>query len=245
MSHTINAQVLFFAKRGTAFAVAGMAFFAASAYGHDAWLDTAPQGAAGQFLVRFTDDSKPLPYPQAKLTRVWGINAGGKTLNVTPVMEGELARISAPPGAELLALEFDNGFYSKTTQGTVNKPRNEAPGSISALWAQKGGKYVMQWSAVSQKPVGLKLEIVPLSSAAPKAGDQLAVQVLWDGKPVEGLKVSKGEHESGVKTDAQGRATYKVEPGRNFVWTERRVKVEGDPRFDSLAFASNLVFTVK
>lgn len=164
------------------------------------------------------------------------------TLQQTP---GEgLSRISAPLDAALLALEFDNGFYSKTTQGTVNKPKNEAPGAVSELWAKKTSKYVVQWNAAVQKPLGMQLEIVPLSASLPKAGDTLTLQVLWDGVPVEGLKVSKGEHDSGEKTDANGRATYRVQPGRNFIWTERRVKVSGDadPRYDSLAVATNLVF---
>ena len=58
------------------------------------------------------------------------------------------------------------------------------------------------------------------------------------------VDVSRREHDSGEKTDGNGRATYRVQPGRNFIWTERRVKVSGDtdPRYESLAVATNLVF---
>ena len=84
-----------------------------------------------------------------------------------------------------------------------------------------------------------------MTSVQPKAGDVLTVQVLWEGKPLEGVKVSKGEHDEGVKTNATGKATCKVEAGQNFVWTERRAKFEGDPHFDLLAVALNLVFMAR
>jgi|GEM_PF-214907 len=222
----------------------GLVLNAGLACAHDAMFEPAVPAASGQFVVRFSDDGKPLPYPPAKLTRVWAYNAAGQTVTLQPMPGDSFSRISAPADAALLALEFDNGFYSKTTQGTVNKPKNEAPSAVSALWAKKTGKYVIQWNGTVQKPLGMQLEIVPLSSGLPKAGDTLTVQVLWNGLPVEGLKVSKGEHDNGEKTDINGRATYRVQPGRNFIWTERRVKVSGDidPRYDSLAVASNLIF---
>lgn len=242
MNHNSTTYFSSIAKRGLILAALG--FAVGSAHCHDVWFDVASPATTEQYLVRFTDDTKPVPYTQDKLTKVWGYDAAGKILVLKPVMEGDLARVTAPPEAVLLALEFDNGFYSRTTQGTVNKPMNEAVGAVSAVWAQKAGKHVTQWGATAQKPIGLRLEIVPLAAVLPKSGDTLTVQVLSDGKPVEGVKVSKGEHESGVKTDEQGRATYKVGPGRNFVWAERRVKVEGDPRYDTLAVSTNLVFTV-
>ncbi len=119
---------------------------------------------------------------------------------------------------------------------------NEAPGAVSGVWARKTAKYVVRWTPQVAKPLGVQYEIVPLSTTAPKAGDTITVQVLFEGKPVEGVKVSKSEHASGERTDAQGRAAYKVDAGRNFIWSERRAKVTGDPRFDSLATATNVVF---
>ncbi len=217
-----------------------------TANAHDAFFDPATPATPGQFIVRFADDGKPVPYPATKLTRAWGYSAAGQPVvlqqTVQPGIVDGAVRVGAPPEADLLALEFTNGFFSRTTSGTVEKPMNEVSGAVSGVWAKKTAKYVVRWSAPVQKPVGLQMEIVPLSPNAPKAGDTITVQVLWDGKPLEGVKVSKSEHASGEKTDADGRATYKVDAGRNFVWTERRMKVTGDPRYDSLAVASNLIF---
>ncbi len=224
-------------------ALAALALAAAgSALAHDALFEPATPAAPGRYIVRYADEGKPLPYPPAKLTKVWGYDAAGKTLALQASPETDVVRVQAPREATLLALEFDNGFYSRTTSGTVNKPMNEAPGAVSALWAKKTGKYVVQWTPQVAQPLGMQFEIVPLAAAAPKAGDTLTVQVLFEGKPVEGIKVSKSEHGSGEKTDAQGRASYRVDAGRNFIWAERRAPVRGDPRHDSLATASNVVF---
>jgi nickel transport protein len=217
---------------------------AGHAFSHDAWLDPAP-GGTGDFMVRFTDDKKPQPYPASKVTRVVSYNAAGQALALNPSTSGELSRVMAPADSAMLTLEFDNGFYSRTVRGTVNKPMNEVPGATAATWALKTGKYIKQWSPLAQKANGLRLEIVPQTSEQPKVGDVLTVQVLWEGKPLEGVKVSKGEHDEGVKTDASGKASYKVDAGQNFVWTERRAPFEGDARFNLLAVASNLVFNAR
>lgn len=110
---------------------------------------------------------------------------------------------------------------------------------------KKTGKYVVQWTPQLVQPLGMEFEIVPLSATAPKAGDTITVQVLFEDTPVEDTKVSRSEHGSGEKTDAQGRAPAAWRPGRNFIWSVRRVPAKGDPRHDSLATASNIVFEAK
>lgn len=214
-----------------------------SATAHDAILEPAAPAAPGQYVVRYTDhNGKHLEYPASKVSKVWALDAAGKLLEVKTTAGADAVRAAAPAEATLLALEYDNGFFSKTTSGTVNQPMNEVKGAVSGLWAKKTAKYVVQWNAQVNKPLGMQFEIVPLATGTPKAGDTIAVQVLFEGKPVEGIKVAKGEEASGERTDAQGRANYKVEAGRNFIWAERRVKVAGDPRFDTLANATNVTF---
>ncbi|NJS37070.1 MAG: DUF4198 domain-containing protein [Brachymonas sp.] len=192
--------------------------------------------------MRFADEGKPLAYPASKLKRTWAYNAAGQSVALQQTPAGDVVRVAAPQDAALLALEFENGFFSRSTTGTIEKPMNEVPGAVSAVWAKKSGKYVTQWSAPVNKPVGMQLEIIPTNTALPKPGELLTVQVLWDGKPVEGVTISKGEKESGEKTNANGMATYKVQAGSNFVWAERRIPVAGDPRYTTLAVATNLIF---
>jgi nickel transport protein len=222
--------------------LAAMFASAGLAQAHDAFFELAAPAQAGQFIVRFADEGKPIAYPPAKLKRTWAYNASGQNVTLQQTPSAEVVRISAPPEAAMMALEFENGFFSRSTSGTVEKPMNEVPGAVSATWAKKAGKYITQWSAPVNKPMGLQLEIVPMSASMPKTGDTMSVQVLWEGKPIEGILVSKGEKQPGEKSDANGMATYKVQAGQNFVWAERRIPVAGDPRYTTLAVATNLIF---
>jgi nickel transport protein len=222
--------------------VAALFTSAGLAHAHDAFFELVTPAQAGQFIVRFADEGKPIAYPPAKLKRTWAYSASGQTVALQQTPSAELVRISAPPEAAMLALEFENGFFSRSTSGTVEKPMNEVPGAVSGTWAKKASKYITQWSAPVNKPVGLQLEIVPMSTTMPKAGDTMSVQVLWEGKPIEGILISKGEKQPGEKSDANGMATYKVQSGQNFVWAERRMPVAGDPRYTTLAVATNLIF---
>lgn len=215
------------------------------AQAHDAFFEPAAPAQAGQFIVRFADEGKPIAYPAAKLKRTWALGAAGQSVALQQTPAADFVRITAPADAAVMALEFENGFFSRSTSGTIEKPMNEVPGAVSAVWAKKAGKYIAQWSAPVNKPMGLQLEIVPMSAALPKPGDTLQVQVLWEGKPIEGMLVSKGEKHPGEKTDTNGMATYKVQAGSNFIWAERRIPVAGDPRYTTLAVATNVIFVTQ
>jgi nickel transport protein len=215
---------------------------AGAAHAHDAFFESLSTGGDGKFIVRFADQGKPLSYAPSKLKRTWAYNHAGQELSLQQTPGADVVEIKAPADAVMLALEFENGFFSRLPSGSVEKPMNEVPGALSAVWAKKTGKYVLQWAGPVNKPAGMELEIIPTTASAPKAGDVIKVQVLWQGKPIEGVMVSKGEHQVGMTTDANGFTTYKVQQGQNFVWAERRIPVTGDARYTTLAVATNLVF---
>lgn len=74
------------------------------------------------------------------------------------------------------------------------------------------------------KPIGHKLEIIPLSNPCRwRVGDEVSVRVLLDGKPAAKLRVSSGreglpEHTyvEHVLTDSEGTARFK--PARSGLW---------------------------
>lgn len=78
-------------------------------------------------------------------------------------------------------------------------------------------------AAVITKPVGLKIEIVP--QAVPHLGDDLPIQVLFEGRPIGPLQVFAGAEGTGpaavFSTDAQGRVRIPLNrPGR---WNIRTI----------------------
>ena len=216
-----------------------------AAHAHDAFFESLSSGSDGKFIVRFADQGKPLSYSPSKLKRTWAYNKAGQEVPLQQTPGADVVEIKAPADAAMLALEFENGFFSRLPSGSVEKPMNEVPGATTGVWAKKTGKYVLQWGGAVNKPAGMELEIIPTATSTPKAGDVIKVQVLWQGKPIEGVMVSKGEHQVGMTTDANGFTTYNVQPGHNFVWAERRIPVAGDARYTTLAVATNLVFVAE
>lgn len=103
--------------------------------------------------------------------------------------------------------------------------------------------------AVATRPIGLTLEIVPLRNPYALGSDRiLPVKVLYEGKPLGGALVKLTSLEFDVRplaagrTDALGRATFKVPPVGswlvNVIWTKPVAARDADFQtiFSSLTF---------
>jgi hypothetical protein len=102
-----------------------------------------------------------------------------------------------------------------------------------------------------KKPVGLKLEIVPVVSPHDLGpGDTLAVRVLFEGQPIDGLTLVGGRaagplHEIRVVTGRDGRAEVAIpESGRWYLRTVHMLRVEDDPQVQWESFWTTLTFEV-
>lgn len=108
----------------------------------------------------------------------------------------------------LLAVHFDNGYFSRVGDGPmVEKPMNENPGATSGVHAVKYHKTIIAWGAFARRPLVQPIEIVPLAHQILLAGQPLRVQALLGGKPVEGIRLSLGEHGMPAFTAANVRTT--------------------------------------
>lgn len=76
-----------------------------------------------------------------------------------------------------------------------------------------------------KKPVGLKLEIMPLENPyAKRVGDELKFQVIFDGKPLADRTVfadNRASKTQKMTTDKNGRVTIKID--RSGLWLVRLV----------------------
>jgi nickel transport protein len=211
----------------------------AAAQAHDAWIDPAPGG----FAVVFGHDGKLEAALAPKVLQVQAVDAAGQAL---PSRRNGL-QISVDGTPSLLLLHYDNGFWSRTPEGSRSGPRNEVPGALGASHALKYGKTIQRWDAQASRAQGLPVEIVPQAAQAPAAGSRLAVQVLWDGQPLAGALLSwrEGSQERETRTDAQGRASVPVAPGRQMLSVSARRPLAGDARADVLSVSSALVFEAR
>ncbi|MCC7313001.1 MAG: DUF4198 domain-containing protein [Sulfuritalea sp.] len=210
---------------------------------HDAWIEA--RGA--EYVVLYGHGDKSESYAPAKVKAVSAIDAKGQPLPVVKEAGAESLRVTLKGQPALATLHFDNGYWSKTTEGSKNLPKNEVPGVLSAMHSVKFGKTIFAWTAVASKPQGLQLEIVPLASSAPEAGKEITVQVLWEGKPLSGAKITRSEYskEKPIETDAEGKARVPVVAGRQMLGTSHKHDLSNDPRADSYSVSANLVFTAR
>nr|WP_145546491.1 DUF4198 domain-containing protein [Variovorax boronicumulans] len=209
---------------------------ASGAFAHDAWIE--PGG--GGFAVVFGHDGKLETALASKVLKAQAIDAAGQAL---PLRQAGL-KVEVQGKPSLLLLHYDNGFWSRTPDGTKSGPMNEVPGALGGSHALKYGKTVQVWDAQASRPQGLPVEIVPQATQAPTVGSQLPVQVLWDGQPLAGAVLSwqEGGQDKDTKADAQGRASVPVAKGRQMVSVSARRPLANDARADTLSVSSALVF---
>ena len=209
---------------------------------HDAW----PIAHDGGYLVVYGHQGERENYVNDKVRHIAAFDAQGQTLQVVRYDTDQGVHFTAQGAPAVLTLEFDNGYWSRTHKGAVNLPKNEAPGAISASHAVKFSKTVLELSPAAATARGQRLEILPLAAHAPKAGDTLAVQVMWEGTPLPNAKLMRGhDDEKPVLTDAQGKAQLPVEQGNQTWSVTHRETLQGDPKADVYSASANLNFQVR
>jgi nickel transport protein len=226
-------------------ALAALLLAAGTAAAHTAWIEPA---GGGSFVLRFGGhEGKTESYDAAKLKSVQALDLNGRAVQVQRSDGSDGVRLQPHGEVALFALHFDNGFFSRDAAGkSVNRPMGEVPGATQGTWAVKYGKTIVRWSDIVTRPVQQPFEVVPLSAAAPRAGQPMQVRVLIDGKPAADIEVARGEAgREAVRTDAQGVAQFVPQAGLNRLWAGRRTPVSGDPRFTQLSIEYALVFEAR
>jgi uncharacterized GH25 family protein len=126
----------------------------------------------------------------------------------------------ADDGHVLFASRYDNGYRIKTAEGIYrNAARRLAPDAVESVWSSKFAKAITGSDAPCQTALGHDLEIVPLSDPdAVKVGQSLRLRVLFQGKPLAGAEVERGDGTTVVAekdiprftTDAEGVASVPI-----------------------------------
>ncbi len=235
-----------FRSRGRGIVLAAALTAAGAAAAHTATIES--DGTPKRFAVLFWGHAgRTEPYPADRVTRVTALDARGQAIAVTLDQGADgVVRANAAAVPALVALEFDNGIWSRAEGGkSVNRPMNENPGATRGTHALKHGKTVVVWNDVALRPVGQPLEIVPLAAAVPRAGQPIRVRVLYEGRPLAGAKVAADEDAPATLTDADGVTAFTPRRGRNTVWVNHRVDVAGDARMTQRSHEAVLVFAAQ
>jgi nickel transport protein len=209
------------------------------AQAHDAW----PVAQGDGYKVVYGHYDKPEDYAVTKVRQIHAYDAQNRILRTTQRIADGAVYFTVQGKPAVLPLEFDNGYWSKTTQGSVNLPRNAVDGALGAAHVVKFSKTVLHFGAAATTARGQRLEIVPQGGAAPKADGTLTVQVLWDGKPLPDARLMRGHtDEKAVVADARGQASLPIEAGRQVWYVMHRQPLRDDPKADDYAASANLIF---
>jgi hypothetical protein len=260
---------------------------------HDSWLvasrNLAPQ--PGRVRVAFiTSEHFPDSEYATKPERIleWTVRLGKSKRPVTGFrIEGKELAAQVPldrPGVHVVAarlhphfIQFDADHFeaylaqeyareaaaARHARGERKKPGRMYYGKLTKTFVQVGDEPTDDY----KKPVGHALEIVPLSNPCRwRVGSEVAVRVLYEGKPVAGFCVSSGygglaphTFAQNVFTDSKGIARFKLtRPGLWFirvhhirrVGDEEKIKADNPPKdkdappVDWESFWSSITFRV-
>lgn len=231
-------------KKGIVLALVLTLVSVSALYAQDAWV--AKDG--GVLLVKYGHGENTEPYNPANVKSVKAFNTAGKVIPIAVKAQKDKAVLAPAKAPALVAVFFDSGAWVKTPEGYKNVSKREAKNVIQSLKSQKYCKGIWHWHDRFSKPVGGKMELVPLKNPlALKVGDKLPFLVVYEGKPLAGATVrAEGVKKDALKTDPKGRAEIVIKKkGLNVVGATRKTKTPKDPDADVLYETANVTFEVK
>ena len=164
--------------------IAASLFVAAAtpAFSHGAWIGE----RWGTLAVIYGHGPADEAYDPAKVKSVSALGEDGKVLPVTIVPADNHALLKLDGDPAIVALEFDNGYWSESADGKwVNKPKNEVPGAKQASHSVKYSITLVHAHGDLPGFPAQPLQIVPLDNPIGlKPGERFRVRLLLDGRPL-------------------------------------------------------------
>lgn len=219
------------------------------ALAHDAWL----QDKEGSLTIMF-GHGKSDPYDPQQVQEARAYDCTRQSMPVHIIRHKDSASLSFN-GNPATATALFAGTVVKTTEGYKKITKKEAQGKykiVEALRYRKYCKALLKPCETFSRPVGLAMEIVPEKNPfAMGQGETLPVQVLLDGKPVEGAAIATGDSghsksKPDLKTDKDGKVTVVItKPGHQLIVASHKVPLKDDPDADTLSLCTSLAFEAK
>lgn len=225
-----------------------LALVANNSFSHGAWLAE----RTGEPTIIYGHGNHDDSYKAAKLTIVKGFDKDGNVRAIEKKAADKNVALVIPDDISYIGFVFDNGYWTKNKEGKwKNKPKTDVEG------ATEGGHYIKNAIAVidkaaAVKPVkGLALQILPLENPLKKqAGDTLNIQVLFNGKPLEGANIIRDyvnmSHKKSGKTDKDGKASITIRnQGLNVIGASYTETLTSNPKADKNGYTATLSFELE
>jgi nickel transport protein len=218
-----------------------------AAQAHGVWVAQ----RAGEWTLVLGDGPADDAYKADAVKSVQAVGPDGASLHLKLRPEARNVTIDNAASAAAVALSFEDGHWAQGADGKwVAGSKSAVPG------ARKAGFYMMYTTTLlaprpaAYRPFGLPLEIVPLADPMHLGkGQPLRVQVLFDGKPLAGAKISpdyvNDPRAKPVIADAHGRAVVTLRSdGLNVIKVSHTRPRADRTEADEDGFAATLAFTL-
>jgi uncharacterized GH25 family protein len=189
-------------------------------------------------VARGTSSENMLPYSPTHITQIRAWDKEGEEIAVQRKDEAERSVFQTDRPVALAAVTCEWGMRVNTNEGKklMDKEQALAQGLevkstfISSQYSKTFFRKTSCWST----PIGLKLEILPLVTLNQAGFSRtLAVQVLFDGKPLARCKVFSEADRKGVITDLDGKADIPIRlEGMQRIWAHHEIPLSNDPVID-------------
>jgi hypothetical protein len=233
-------------KKDRLFASMALLALGTPAGAHDLWLVSEPRAIAAGAEIRLLaqtgmkfPDSLSAVKPE-RLDGAFVVDASGRRELESGTVSGKSLAFAArfdSPGVAVAAASVKPNFihikaadfneYLKLDGLPQILDERKAKGQLAVDGREMYAKFAKAIlrvgeggpEALATKPVGLRIEIVPLADPFGSTGGTLPVQVLFEGRPLEGVfvyRLFQGEKEyvDGVRTDGEGKSALPIDkPG--------------------------------
>lgn len=220
--------------------------FISSAFAHHPWVEKEED----RFIVKWGHPPKTDPYEPKRVKDIKAFDLKGREITLKRTDEKDKVYLSSNVDVSMITLSFEAGYRVTTPEGRKRMTKTEAQRLgiqvVDSFYASQFAKSIFKHSDNVTKPVGMKLEIVPLKNPLSlKQGEILQVKVLYEGKPLADAVVETGNHKDAGRTGADGIANIEISgQGMQIVISRYRI-VSSDPDVDFLSFTTVLIWEAK
>ena len=220
---------------------------------HSMWLDKTGYG----YDLSYGEKGSVDLYNPQRVSKILGYNDKNEKKNID-ILRYELkekkglARIYIKKNYSLLYAELDNKYWFHTKDDKWhNIPKNEKPKDIiEEGQSYKSTKHIIKWEKYMLKPIGQKVEIVPLQNPSSlKEGQFLVVKLYINGMPMlsEGIKIAIDSNpyidHSLIHLKADETIRIRIsKPGLQLINVKYKVKLTGKK---VIWYSSTLTFNTK
>lgn len=229
-------------KTKKSFALLLLLSIACQSIAHDAWVEP---GKGPVYRILY-GHKKAEPYSPSKVTSLKVLDADQKGLIYQRINTSDGLSIKPSGGKPaVFVLDYDNGYWVKLQGKSVNVRHSVQPEGTDPVHPLKYSKTIINWQPWLIKPLGQRIEFVPVSAKVlPHAGTKLRLRLLLDGKPLSGQMVENNSNEQGPMTDANGEVEVTILKGINRFATDYDIH-QDDPDARRLSLTAAFVFVSK